>query len=83
MDALKTEIINTALIKYRLKSREIMNTYLTNIFIKKNIDFETQNEILNQIEFYIKTIKQQKAIEIEKSFEIDESIIHFCNGGTE
>jgi hypothetical protein len=78
MQDLKTEIINTALIKYRLKSREIMNTYLTNIFIKKHIDFELQNQILDEIDFYIKTIKQQKAIEIDKSFEIDENIIHFA-----
>lgn len=78
MDNLKNEIINTALIKYRLKSREIMNTYLTNIFIKKHVNFDLQNEILQQIDFYINTIKQQKAMEIEKSFEIDENIIHFA-----
>lgn len=77
MDKIKNEIINTALLKYRLKSREIMNTYLINAFLKHKIDFDIQNEIINQIEFYIDTIKQQKKIELEKTFEIDENIIHF------
>lgn len=62
-------IIQFAMLKYKLKSRTVMNTYILHEIEKRKLTAEQTEQLLNNIDFYINTLNTQKEIEKKENFE--------------